>query len=157
MKHFIKDNQILRSVSGLPEYFTRENGEVFCGGYQNRTDIHYEDGWRDEIVPSYDPNISTLSAPFYDEANDIVTYTVEDRTDLPTLEEAKASKIAEIKEEASQGLLVTDWYVARYSETGTAIPENILTERANIRAQSNIKEAEISAMTDIKDVLNYNL
>ncbi|MDP3643081.1 MAG: hypothetical protein Q8S54_07810 [Bacteroidota bacterium] len=75
MKHLIKDNQILQS--GIPSHFTRESGEAFWGGYENMTEIHYEDGWRDEVIPTYNPKIQYLGSLYFDEVNDVVTYNVE--------------------------------------------------------------------------------
>ena len=75
MKHLIKNNQITRSEGSIPSKFTRENGESFWGGYQNRTDLHYEDGWRDEIMPEVD-QFHQLGERYYDDENDVVTYTV---------------------------------------------------------------------------------
>lgn len=74
MKHLIKNNQIL--LSGIPAYFTRENGEGFWGGYDLRTDLHYLDGWRDEIIPEFDDVLQTLGSPYYDPASDKVKYPV---------------------------------------------------------------------------------
>jgi hypothetical protein len=71
MKHLIKNNQII--MSGIPGHFTRENGEGFWGGYENRTDIHYEDGWRDEVIPEYDPLTHQSGTLYYSELQDIVT------------------------------------------------------------------------------------
>jgi hypothetical protein len=74
MKHLIKDNQIVQS--GIPSHFTRESGEAFWGGYENMTEIHYEDGWRDEVLPEYDGKTHYLAAANYDQENDVVTYEV---------------------------------------------------------------------------------
>ena len=76
MKNLIKDNQII--LSGLPSHFDRENGESFWGGYETRVELHYEDGWRDEVVPEYDPKLQYIADKYYDEFDDIVTYTVLD-------------------------------------------------------------------------------
>jgi hypothetical protein len=111
MKHLIKNNEIVQS--GLPTHFTRENGEGFWGGYETRTDLHYEDGWRDEVVPEYDPVTELLGSPFYSEEPDAVTYEVAERLNLPSLEEAKSRKVAEIKQRAGNKLSQTVWYVTR--------------------------------------------
>jgi hypothetical protein len=91
MKHLIKNNQIVQS--GIPTNFTRENGEGFWGGYETRTDLHHEDGWRDEVVPEYDPVTELLGSAFYSEQFDVVTYEINERHDLPSLEEAISRKV----------------------------------------------------------------
>ncbi len=74
MKHLIKNGQIVQS--GIPRRFTRENGQVFLGGYQNMTDLHYEDGWREEVLPEFDSSLFQLGNPFYDEEQDKVSYSL---------------------------------------------------------------------------------
>lgn len=41
------------------------------------------------------------------------------------------------KKRARQYLADTDWYVTRYAETGTAIPEDIATARAQARIDAS--------------------
>jgi hypothetical protein len=74
MKHLIKENQIVQSE--IPSHFTRESGEAFWGGYENMTEIHFEDGWRDEVIPVYDGKTHYLGTAYYDQENDVVTYEV---------------------------------------------------------------------------------
>lgn len=77
MKHLVKDGKIIQS--GIPSNFRRESGQEFWGGYENMTDLHWLDGWRDEIVPNYNPTIQILGEPYYDQTNDVVTYHVVDK------------------------------------------------------------------------------
>lgn len=93
MKHLIKNNEIIKS--GIPTNFIRDNGELFVGGYQNRTDIHYEDGWRDEIIPEYDSLTKTLGDKYYDQINDIVTYYIIDKS-YPSIEDSKKNHYEEL-------------------------------------------------------------
>ena len=67
-------------MSGVPEYFTRDDGQSFWGGYQNRADLHYADGWRDEELPDFDPYLQELGRPYYDTQFDIVRYHVVDKS-----------------------------------------------------------------------------
>lgn len=50
-----------------------------------------------------------------------------------TLEERKAQEIRAANEIAKYELAKTDWYVTRYSEIQTPIPESIVAHRAAIR------------------------
>lgn len=78
IKHRVVNGEIVQS--GLPEVFTRPNGELFLGGYSTRTDLHYEDGWRDEVLPEYNPDVQKLGERYYDSDKDIVTYQVINKT-----------------------------------------------------------------------------
>ena len=50
-----------------------------------------------------------------------------------TAEELEAIELAKSKSEAQAYLNNTDWYVARYGETGVAIPDYIKAKRAEAR------------------------
>lgn len=153
MKHLIKNNQIV--MSGLPEVFTRENGESFWGGYENRTDLHYEDGWRDEVIPAYDPLLEGLGELFYSVRSDVVTYEIYPRTDIPSIDQLKNEKIKEIKLCARNILVETDFYIIRRAETGKSVPQEILNARQAVRVWSDNQEKAVTAMLSQEDVLTF--
>lgn len=155
MKHLIKNNEIIQS--GIPSTFERENGQAFWGGYENMTDIHYEDGWRDEFIPEYNLILEQLGQPYYDPATDLVTYEVLERTDLPPLDKAKADKIKEIKRMTRDLLSDTDGYIVRRAETGKSVPQNILNERQAIRLWSDAQEKAVTALGTLEEVLVYDI
>lgn len=64
----------------------------------------------------------------------------------------KSNHIARIKSQAAGALQSTDWYVIRNAEAQTAIPANILTYRAAVRAKSNEMEALINAVTTVEQL-----
>ena len=155
MKHLIKNNQIVQS--GIPESFTRENGESFWGGYQNMTELHYQDGWRDEVIPQYDPVLDQLGEPFYSEQFDVVIYSISPRTDLLTLETIRADKIQEIKSRTRDLLFVTDGYIIRRAETGKSVPQGILNSRQAIRVWSDAQEKLVTSLIILEDVLKFEV
>ena len=155
MKHLVKNGQIF--LSGIPSRFIRENGEQFWGGYQERTDIHYEDGWRDEIIPEYNYFLQELGEPYYDQENDVVKYRVYDKIEIPTIEEAKQIRIREANQMQRSILLETDGYIIRRAETGKSVPQTILNERQAIRVRTTAIEAEITALTTLQEVLEYQI
>ncbi len=88
MKHLVKNGQII--ISGIPGHFKRRNGQTFWGGYQNMTDLHYPDGWRDEEKPGIDFSFQRYGEPFFDPDLDKVVYPV---IDLPFDLEAKQKQL----------------------------------------------------------------
>ena len=48
-----------------------------------------------------------------------------------------------------------DWMNHRESDGGTAFPQNIKDYRNAVRAENNIKEAEINAMTTMSELIAY--
>lgn len=60
-------------------------------------------------------------------------YVVDKIPPTPTAEEIQEDNQRVVRENAKKYLADTDWYAARKAETGTAIPEDILTKRAQAR------------------------
>jgi hypothetical protein len=59
--------------------------------------------------------------------------------------------VAEVKAEAERRLRVTDWMVIRASEGGAAVPPDVLSQRAAIRAASNALGAMSPIPTSYQD------
>jgi len=64
----------------------------------------------------------------------------------------KTRWIKEQKVIAGSLLLPTDWYIVRKTETGIAIPEDVLAYRQAVRTASNAREAEILATTSVEEL-----
>ena len=61
----------------------------------------------------------------------------------------KSNAIATVKAQAGGLLAPTDWMVVRKSETNDAIPADVLSYRAAVRAASGTIEAAIAAVTTL--------
>jgi len=132
-----------------------------------------EFGFYDVVTPSHDSQTQRLSAMFFDAAKEIFTHTVEDidfnavteikdendvvieTKPVYDTEALKQSKIQAIKTETGKLLQPTDWYVIRKADTGVAIPDSVMYDRADIRNKSNDFEAEVTALTSYVEVLKY--
>ena len=64
----------------------------------------------------------------------------------------KSNHVARIKAQAAGALQSTDWYVIRNAESQAAIPVNISTYRAAVRAKSNDMEALINAVSTVEQL-----
>ena len=69
--------------------------------------------------------------------------------------ELKALWVSKTKYTADTLLSPTDWYVVRKAETSTAIPADVTTRRAEIRAFCNTKETAINATADTDALAVY--
>ena len=69
--------------------------------------------------------------------------------------ELKKGMISQTKETASGLLQRDDWMAVRASEGGTAMPDNIKTYRTAVRKESNDKETEINALSDLDAIKLY--
>lgn len=66
----------------------------------------------------------------------------------------KSQKKDIVKKQASGLLAPTDWYVIKANEVeGYAVPENITTFRADVRAKSNEMENQIDACTTVDELI----
>lgn len=148
MKHLIKNNEIVQS--GIPGTFTRESDELFLGGYETRTDLHYEDGWRDELFPEFDPLTEVIGAPFFDIASDLVLYVINPRTVDVAAEKARLyAELEHLRTEMSnvivQARLNYDPEPARLTEL-----------MPYVRTMYGLAKSEIEALTE-QTVLAYKL
>lgn len=70
-------------------------------GYQY-AETHYADGWRDVVEPyDFDPKMHKLGEMYYDEANDVVTYQLIDKTQ----EEIESEVMAQAKFAQEEALM----------------------------------------------------
>ena len=79
----------------------------------------------------------------------------------PTLDEAKAAKVVEIKAEAERRITALDWRLQRAQERerlGETVVEtvaDVLVLREQIRQVSNAAELAVSTLTDVGEVLAF--
>ena len=79
----------------------------------------------------------------------------------PTLDEAKATKIVEIKAEAERRITALDWRLQRaqereqLGETGFETVADVLALREQIRQASNAAELAVSSLGSVSDVLAF--
>lgn len=128
------------------------------GGFDLLSDSDLQGhGFYDVVVPTYDSRIKELSNIYFDSDNSQFTYSVIDKTWAESLADLKAAKIKELKGIYNSKLAKTDWYGARKSENGTAIPNNVQTERVELRTACGTHETAINAKTTKAQVQSYNL
>ena len=68
-------------------------------------------------------------------------------------DELKASKVAQIKQQAGTALADTDWMIVKAVELGTTTDAEVLAARAAIRSASNDYETEIMNAGDMDELI----
>ena len=162
MKARIESGKIIKYPT-LPNSF-KSGGIVIENFSKASNDVLESYGFYDIITPSYDSKTQYISnLHTIDDYKDVdgkkrtvFIYDVKTKTFSETLAELKTKKITELKSAAYDKLSISDWYVTRKAEKGTAIPDAIETERDNIRSSVDTKESEIKALTKKVDVFNYD-
>ena len=114
-------------------------------------------GFYDIVTPDYNLKIQELGTIYFDSENDVFTYNINNKTWSETLAQLKEKQIEEAKIFARTLLYNTDWYVTRKSEKGLGIPNNIQTERNNIRTTCDNHETTINALNTKAEVVSYNI
>jgi len=168
MKARIEDGKIIK-YSVIPNSFKSGSKLIAGGGRNLSTEKLEEYGFYDVVVPTYDPVTQVIYnlhfdnayvSPTPDDANatrEVFTYDVKAKTISETVAELKTKRKEELKKLAYDKLQPTDWYVVRKAELSTAIPSDIVTERADIRSNVITKEGEIDALTTKASILKYDI
>ena len=79
----------------------------------------------------------------------------------PTMDEAQAAKIVEIKAEAGRRITSLDWRLQRaqereqLSKTGVETVADVLALREQIRQASNAAELAVATLVSVEDVLAF--
>ena len=148
----IEINGKVKTFNRLPKTWEDENGvHLNFDKIENPQDF----GFFDVVMPTYDSVTQQISNLHFDK--DKFVYDVTDKVFSQTLDEAKDTKKSEVKKKAGDLLKVTDWYVIRNADISAGIPENIATERADIRDKADASELEIDALETIAEVLKYQI
>ena len=167
MKARLEAGKVVK-YSRLPKEF--KGTKNYVGGFDNAdTSIHEGEGFFDVVVPTYDPVTEVIynlhfdnafASPTPDDPNatrEVFTYDVKAKTISETVAELKTKRKKELKKLAYDKLQPTDWYIVRKAELSTAIPSDIVTERAAIRSNVTTKEGEIDALTTKASILKYDI
>lgn len=148
----IQINGAIKKYTSIP----KEWGNIIAGFNLLSEAEWQEAGFYDVVTPSYNSNTQYLGDLEFDSENSVFTYPVIDKTFTQTLAEMKESKIANLKAIYKSELEKTDWYIIR-SQEGIAVPQEVLDSRQALRDESDVKEAEINALTTKAKVADYQL
>jgi polyhydroxyalkanoate synthesis regulator phasin len=156
MKAKIENNKI-KVYRRLPRIFNGITG-TYPGSFDKQSDeILKQEGFYNVVIPEYDPYIEELGEIYFDEKYEVFTYPVKEKTDLPTLEEAKTGKIHELKN-AVRGLYQSiQWYVEMKRTDNEPIPDTVKTKIQNIKTQYENQRNNINSLTNIIDILKYQI
>ena len=152
----INNNGKITVYSGVPQSFTSSQGVHLNA--PNMTEEELKNAGLFDVVISqdYDERIHDLGEIYWVPEQTVFKKDLIDKTWPETLDELKAKRINNFKSMINSELQKTDWYVIRKADSNDAIPEDIQTARADLRAQSATVEDEINALTTKKEVVLYD-
>jgi len=113
-------------------------------------------GFYDIVIPEYDQITHKLGDIYFDETNKVFTYPVVERT-LPSIEEAKAQKTAELKNAVRDLYHTVQWYVEMKRMEGEPIPQIVIDKLRSIKTKYEQIKTQINNITNVVDVFKYEL
>jgi hypothetical protein len=155
MKARIESGKVVK-YNNIPDTLKSNSGTILNASKLSSERLE-ELGFSDVIIPEYDHNIESIYNIHFDNELNAFTYDIKDRDYGVTLDQAKSNKSNELKANTHGLLSVTDWYITRKVELDIDVPTSILDDRKSIRDNHDTKEAEITALTSIIEVLNYTI
>ena len=154
----VENNQIV-AVNSSKSFFKNSSGiyEVIYNTTNLKDTEFYYNGAEtftfanDQVTASYAPATAKALEDTNEVKKDGTPLLDQDGKQVVT-KGLKSNHIARIKSQAAGALQSTDWYVIRNAESQAAIPVNISTYRAAVRAKSNDMEALINAVSTVEQL-----
>ena len=148
----IQINGQIKTYNRLPKSWDK-----VIGGFDllSNDELKYY-GFYSVVIDNHDSRVEKLGDIYFDADNEIFKRDKENLTWDETLAELKARQIEVIKDEVRNKLQKTDWYIVRNQELGTAIPEDITTQRRSLRDIVDSVESEINSKTTKKAVMSFD-
>ena len=142
---------------GVPKIFNGITG-TYPGGFDKQPDeILQKEGFYDVVKPEYDPFTQKLGEIYFDKESEVFTYPVEKRTDLPTLEDAKAEKVQELKMVVRELYQSIQWYIEMNRIENNTISKTTIEKIKQIKLKYEDVQSQITSLTTVVDVIKYKI
>lgn len=115
------------------------------------------EGFFDLVTPDFDHYTQKLGEIYFDANAGVFTYFVENRTDLPTLDEAKARKLRELKTAVKDLYQTIQWYIEMKRADGEEIPQTVIEKIKLIKLKYEQVKTQINGLRTVTDVFKYEL
>ena len=114
------------------------------------------EGFFDVEIPDYDPDTERLGDLSFDGERKVFVYAIV-LVSLPMLEDAKKRKIADLKEAVSSLYYAIQWYINMKQMENETIPVAVRDKIRLIKTKYEQVRDEINALTNVIDVIKYQL
>lgn len=149
-KIYLKDNPLKRRDS-IPTFMVIDGDSLEC--YDQRTDRHYSDGWRDLVTPEFDEKLQYLGAIIFDSDSDVGTYEVLNKT-IEQIEAEAMQQAQQAQQEAMQ-----DFLKAQITEQAQGMDDNETLEnqslfpfwREGMPVTDGTNETEVTKVQDFNE------
>lgn len=155
MKARIENSKIV-IYGKLPSKYRSETLNIAGGFDKLPTEIHEQEGFYDVLIPVYDNEIEKPGDVYFNAIYNSFTYPVIS-IQFPTLEDAKARKITELKDAVKDLYQSIQWYVEMKRMNDEAIPTVVKDKIKTIKTKYDQLKAQIYALTTVVDVIKFKL
>jgi len=145
------ENNEIKRYSVIPECWKN-----MIGFNQLSTEVHETEGFFPMQMPEIDNDIQKAGELYFNALQKVFTYMVINKM-LPTLAEAKAQKITELKSAVKELYQSIQWYLELCRAEGTAIPTTVTTKIKTIKTKYEQAKAQINGLTTIIDVIKWKV
>ena len=150
------ENSIIKLYALLPSKYRSATLNVAGGFDKMSTAVHEAEGFYDVVVPAYNTITQKLGTIYFDAGNGYFTYPVEALV-LPSLAEAQASKLSELKT-AVRGLYnIVQMYITEKQIHDETIPTGAKDIIKDIRTKYLNIKGQIEATTTVVEALTFAL
>jgi len=146
----------IKVYSILPSKYKSENLNIAGGFHKLSTAIHEAEGFFEVEEPVFDYDIEERGEIYFDSRNRIFKYLITTKI-LPTLEEAKIRKIAELRNAVRKLYSSVQWYLEMLRANDEAIPVAAKTKIRQIKTSYDSLKAQINALTEVVSVIKFQI
>lgn len=152
----LKKNGLIKIFHKLPQSYHSNYGNCL-GGFNTlpKEDLEQHGFYRIADV-SYNHKVQKEGELYFDESIKMYKYKIEDRDDIPTLEDLKWKYIKEIENQSKIELSKTNDDLLEAFEFQNKIPSYIVKERKKIRTEVLMKKEDVESIDNILTLIDYN-
>lgn len=150
------ENGAIKLYGNLPSKYKSENLNIAGGFHKLSTAIHEQEGFFDLIKPELDSYIQELGEVYFDTENSLFTYPVI-AIILPSLEDAKTSKIRELKNAVKDLYTAIQGYITEKQIHDETISVAVKDKIKSIRTKYLLIKSQINALTTVVEVIKFEL
>jgi hypothetical protein len=145
------ENNSIKRYSAIPECWKN-----YIGFHMLGEDIHKQEGFFPLEPVYFDVDIEQTGDLYFDEQAQVFRTSIIAK-ELPSVEDAKAQKISQLKSEVKELYNAVQWYISSKQIAGETIPTAVKDKIKLVRTKFYLIKAEINALQTVVEVLKYQL
>jgi len=147
-----------REENGVIKFYPEIPGDWknYLNFRQAPESVWQEEGFYDVVEPVFDPVVQRLGSPYFDILFKVFTYPILDKV-MPSLDEAKALKLNELKNGVKELYASVQWLVEAYRMEETPLPAAIRDKIKLIKTRYEQARTQINALITAKEIMQWQV